>query len=66
MDKIDYIKDSLDRLHDKLDDVTRDHGDRIGSLEKKNEHQRGMITGAGIIITAVSGFVSFMVSHIRG
>lgn len=66
MDRIDYIKDSLERLHDKIDDLSENYEGRIDTLEKKSEHQRGFVTGAGVIITAFSGLISFLISHLKG
>lgn len=58
-DKIDIVLDSLDRLHDKLDRID----DRTRSLEESRAHHKGAVTVIGLIMTAISAAISFIVSH---
>lgn len=51
--RIEYIKDSLDALHTKVDVIYKDADLRLKSLEEDRAHQKGMYAA----LTAVGGVI---------
>lgn len=62
-DKISYIKESLDRLHEKVDKVYVDADARLKSLEETRAHERGFSKAVGIMGGMVGGFVTLIASY---
>ena len=57
-DRIGYIKESLDGLHEKVDVLFKDADVRLKSLEMSREHGKGMLKGMGSTAGVVAGFIS--------
>lgn len=65
---LEYLKSVKQDLREIKQDMTgmlQKHGERIDALEDSHAEQRGMVKMAGIIITAASGVVAFLVSHFK-
>ncbi len=56
-DRIDYIKQSLDKLHEKVDTVYVDADTRLKVLEIEKAHDKGFIRAMGSISSVVGGLV---------
>lgn len=65
-DRIDYIKESLDKLHEKFDATVEKHDDRLKSLERTRANQRGIMVGGGAVVTFFAGVVAWVVDHMGG
>ncbi len=67
-DKIDYIKQSVDSLHTKVDRIYDDADKRLKVLELDKAHQRGLFTGvkwaAGIVAGAVGSMLTLVANYI--
>jgi hypothetical protein len=63
LQRLDNIDKNIDStrvsVHTKLDE----HSGRIGTLEAGEQRRQGMMKLGGIIVTACSGLVSFIVTH---
>lgn len=61
------VQDALKRIESKLDAVTKDHDNRIDSLESTRDEEKGMARMSVIIASIFSGaislFISFFKSH---
>ena len=64
METIDYIKDSLDNLHIKVDVLKKDMDDRIMSLELTRAEQKGSMKTMSIISAIVGGAIATAVNYI--
>lgn len=75
MDKqlFDMMRDRFDGLETRMDkgftevksQMTEQQGhtnERLGSLEKTREQQRGIMIGGGVVVSAVSSFFAWLVS----
>ncbi len=51
-----YIKESVDRIEDKLDK----HDERIGHLENWQHNANGKVTMLGAIGVAIGGFITWL------
>ena len=60
-DRIDYIKESLDKLHEKFDNTSEKHDTRLKSLERTRDNQRGIMAGGGAVVTLFAGLVAWVV-----
>lgn len=60
------VKQDLREIKQDMSGMLQKHGERIDALEDAHAEQRGMVKMAGIIITATSGVVAFLVSHFKG
>lgn len=64
--RIEYIKDSLDKLHEKVDVIYKDSDLRLKALETNQAHQKGFARAMSIVsgligsgITLVSSYLIF-------
>ena len=59
------VKQDIRDMRSDINDLLKDHDTRLDDLEKRHAEERGMVKLGGVIITALSGFIAFIVSHFK-
>lgn len=62
--RIDYIKDSLDKLHDKVDRIYGDTDVRLKSLEESRSHQGGVMRTLGVVSALIGSTITLVSSYV--
>ena len=62
-DRIDYIKDSVDTLHLKVDSLRTDVDTRLKSLEITRANERGFMRAVSLVSAAVGSAIALVASY---
>ena len=62
-DRIDYIKESLDALHAKVDQAHVDLDERIRSLEETRAHQKGAMGALSLVSAVIGSLITLVASY---
>lgn len=65
-DRIDYIKGSLDLLHEKIDKVYMDSDTRLKVLETDKAHEKGFRKALYLVCGIIGASVSCVFSYLSG